>query len=403
MTAWTHSPQRDCVSPLGIPVDNLTIEDALASIILMARRRDGKPRLVSTLNVDFIVNAIGLRASQPAHPELLHILRHSDLVTADGFPILWLSRIVGRPLKQRVCGSDLVPALAERCAEAGLSMFLLGGANNVGDRAASKLTSDYPGLHIAGTAAPMIHTSGPGAARSAEEDEQLVDQINQSGADILLLGLGNPKQELWFHRNRHRLTVPVSIGVGGTFAFIAGEVKRAPKWIQKFNLEWLFRITQDPARLWRRYAKGLYELAGLSLPLLWHRLRQALLNPGERTGTLPVNRLRDGNGGEVFHVKMPRFVTQSHLQQLLRRLRYDIQDRVHLLDFADAKGIEMAGQDALFALSELQQSRSGRIRVVALSAALRRQLRAACLLDLLDETTTGAQPLQEYITEQNHD
>ena len=403
MTAWIHSPQRDYVSPLGIPVDNLTIEDALARIIVMARRRDGKPRLVSTLNVDFIVNAIGLRASRPAHPELLHILRHSDLVTADGFPILWLSRIVGRQLKQRVCGSDLVPALAERCAKEGLSMFLLGGANNVGDRAASKLTSDHPGLRIAGTAAPMIHTSGPQAARSAVEDEQLVDQINQSGADILLLGLGNPKQELWFHRNRHRLTVPVSIGVGGTFAFIAGEVKRAPKWIQKFNLEWVFRITQDPARLWRRYAKGLYELAGLSLPLLWYRLRQVLLNPGERTGTLPVTRLRDGNGGEFFHVKLPSFVTQSHLQHLLRRLRSDNQDRVHLLDFADAKGIEMAGQDALFALSELQQNRAGRIRVQALSGALRRQLRAACLLDLLDETNTSALPLQEFEKEKNHD
>lgn len=392
MTAWIHSPQRDCVSPIGIPVDNLTMQDALVRIIAMVRRRDGTPRLVSTLNVDFIVNAIGLRSSSPTHPELLHILRRSDLVTADGFPIVWLSRLVGRPLTERVCGSDLVPALAERCAKEHLSFFLLGGAHDVGKRAANRLTRDYPGLTIAGTAAPMIHTSGPERARSEAEDVQLVDQINRSGADILLLGLGNPKQELWFHRNRHRLTVPVSIGVGGTFAFLAGEVKRAPRWVQSLNMEWVYRITQDPARLWRRYAKGVFKLAYLSLPLLWHRTRQALMTSRNEQWELRIDRVCDGKGNDLRVVRMPRLVTQSQLQQLLRRLRNDSQRCIHRLDFSKSKGIEMAGQAALFALSELQKHRAGHIQIVALSSALRRQLRATRLLDLIDETAVSKRP-----------
>lgn len=393
MTALIHSPQRNCVSPLGIPVDDLTLADALGRIVAMAKRRDGKPRLVSTLNVDFIVNALGLRSTQPTHSELLHILRNSHLVTADGFPILWLSRIVGRQLKQRVCGSDLVPALARRSSQEGLSLFLLGGAGDVGARAAAKLSADYPGLQIAGTAAPMIHTSGPELARSEAEDEKLVDLINRSGADILLLGLGNPKQELWFHRNRHRLTVPVSIGVGGTFAFIAGEVKRAPAWAQRLNLEWLFRVTQDPARLWRRYTKGLLKLTGLCLPIVWHRLREVALYRRENVPTaLRWRWLQGPDRSRISLLKLPRFVRQSYLQQLLSDLRGTSGPECRLLDFSEVKCVEMAGQAALFALAEMQKQGTEQIKIMGLSPALRRQLGAARLLDLLQESAQG--PLQ---------
>ena len=125
MATLIHHPSRDCISPLGIPVDNLTLTEAVDKVTAMARRREGRARLVSTLNVDFLVNALGTRFADARHPELLDVLRNSDLVTADGFPLLWLSRLLGSPLQQRVCGSDLVPALAERAAEEGLSIFLL--------------------------------------------------------------------------------------------------------------------------------------------------------------------------------------------------------------------------------------------------------------------------------------
>ena len=136
MHTLNHNIDRDCFNSLGIPVDNLTRESAVECIIDLARRGDGQPRLVSTLNVDFLVNALGTGFSKARHPELLEVLRQSDLVTADGFPILWLSRIAGRPLPHRVCGSDIVPQLASRAVQEDLSLFLLGGANGVGARAA---------------------------------------------------------------------------------------------------------------------------------------------------------------------------------------------------------------------------------------------------------------------------
>ncbi len=243
MYTLTHDTNRDCVSSMGIPVDKLTLEDAVERIVGLARIRDGKARLVSTLNVDFLVNSLGTGFYRARHPELLNVLRDSDLVTADGFPILWLSRIMGKPLPERVCGSDLVPALAQRACRQNLSIFLLGGGEGVARAAAERLTGQYPGLTIAGTAAPFIHTEGPDLANCIADDEAIVEQINGSGADILLVGLGNPKQELWFNRNRDSLRVPVSIGVGGTFEFITGGVRRAPGWLQRLNLEWLFRIT----------------------------------------------------------------------------------------------------------------------------------------------------------------
>ncbi len=182
MTTLIHDLDRDRVNSLGIPVDNLSRDDALARIVRLAKLRDGRPRLVSTLNVDFLVNALGTGLSRARHPELLEVLRNSDLVTADGFPILWLSRLAGRPLQQRVCGSDLVPQLATLAVEEGLSLFLLGGGDGVAARAAETLVDRNPGLRIAGTAAPMIHAAGPGLADAEDADEALVASINESGA-----------------------------------------------------------------------------------------------------------------------------------------------------------------------------------------------------------------------------
>ncbi len=311
MTTLTHNPDRNCVNSLGIPVDDLTLDAAVDRIERLARTRDGKARLVSTLNVDFLVNSLGTGFSRAKHPELLEVLRNSDMVTADGFPILWLSRIVGKPLKQRVCGSDLVPALAERASEKNLSIFMLGGAEGVARNAADILKARNPGLNIAGTAAPFVQIAGPGLAKCIAEDEALVDQINASGADILLLGLGNPKQELWFNRNRNRLKVPVSIGVGGTFEFITGGVRRAPHWVQRANLEWVYRIAQDPARLWRRYAKGIFKLTALSAPLILNRAAEVASFAGHHqhdAGELRWRRLWSSRDQALAVLRLPRLV-----------------------------------------------------------------------------------------------
>jgi len=261
---------------LGVPVDDLTLDEAVARVVEMvdAFRRDGRPRQVATVNVDFLVNALAWRPNYTRHPELLDILRRADTVTADGMPIVWASRLQGAPLKERVAGSDLVPRLAEEAARRGLSLYFLGGREGIGARAAEILTERHPGLRVAGIQSPYVHVEGEELVFSDEEDAAVVQEINRSGADILLVALGNPKQEIWFHRNRDRLKVPVSIGVGGTFEFIAGTVSRAPAWMQRTGLEWIYRIGQDPRRLWKRYVVGLFKFSFMiALSTLYYRYR----------------------------------------------------------------------------------------------------------------------------------
>jgi exopolysaccharide biosynthesis WecB/TagA/CpsF family protein len=183
---------------LGIPIDNLdlaeTVEQTLS--LVEAYGRDGRARQVATVNVDFVVNTLTWRLSRPRHPELLDILRKADLVTPDGMPMVWTSRLLGTPLKERVTGADLVPRLAQAAAEHGKSIYFLGGKADVGQRAARKLKNQIPNLKIAGIDSPFVRIEGETLDTALDEDRAVVNRINRSGADILLIGFGNPKQEV---------------------------------------------------------------------------------------------------------------------------------------------------------------------------------------------------------------
>ena len=395
MSTLICNPGRDCINSLGIPVDSLTLESAVERIIAMAEARDGRARLVSTLNVDFLVNSLGTAFSRPRHPELLEVLRASDLVTADGFPIVWLSRLMGRPLPGRVCGSDMVPAIAARAARDGLSLFLLGGGEGAAAEAASTLQQQNPGLRIAGTAAPMVRTAGPGLAAAAEDDEALLQIINESGADILLVGLGNPKQELWFNRNRSGLRTPVSIGVGGTFEFVTGRVSRAPKRWQQLNLEWLFRLSQDPGRLWKRYGKGLFKMALLAAPVLTARAAESLTALSRSASSEPIRwrHLWSSREDSISLLSLPRRLEGDSLPRINHdRVTRTGGDGRHSLDCSQVRRVTLSCQQEMFHLAALLRQYPGKLQLMGMSAAMRRQLRGARLLDLLEvgSNTKGA-------------
>jgi N-acetylglucosaminyldiphosphoundecaprenol N-acetyl-beta-D-mannosaminyltransferase len=255
---------------LGIPIDNLTIDDSIERIFSMIEsyQRDHRSRLVATVNVDFVVNTLSWRLSRIRHPELLDILRRADLVTADGMPLVVISKLLGWSLKSRVTGADLVPKLAQEAAGRGKSLYLLGGRGKVAKRAASLLQERNPELIIAGVDSPFVYIEGENLFDAEEMDREIVDRVNEARPDILLIAFGNPKQEVWFNRNRNQLQVPVSIGIGGTFEYIAGSIRRAPLWMQRSGLEWLFRITQDPGRLWKRYVIGFFKFGLLIWPAI---------------------------------------------------------------------------------------------------------------------------------------
>jgi N-acetylglucosaminyldiphosphoundecaprenol N-acetyl-beta-D-mannosaminyltransferase len=226
---------RATVRVAGVEFDRLDMRGALDRIAELAAARPMST--VVTPNVDLVVIA-------NRHPAFKATIRRAELVLADGQPVVWASRLIGQPLPQRVTGADLLPAVMSLAAERGLRVFLLGGGPGVAERAADRLRAREPGVAIVGTAAPP-----PGAI----DDPEVIGRINDARPDILFVGFGAPKQELWLERHRHELDVGVGIGVGASLDFAAGRVPRAPRWMQRHGLEWLFRLAREPRRLWRRY------------------------------------------------------------------------------------------------------------------------------------------------------
>ena len=249
---------------LGMRFDAVTVPQALDRFFELAAMPPGPRgcRIAATVNVDFAVNTYCATKAAPRNPALANVLRRAELVIADGMPLVWLSRLLGTPLPERVTGADMVPLIAERAARDHVKLYFLGGAEEYTRKAAEILTERYPGLEIAGIDTPFVKLDAPDAA---EQDLEICRKINESGAFILLVGFGNPKQEIWEERNRANLKCGIMVGIGGTFNFIAGAVKRAPDWMRRSGTEWIFRIIQEPGRLWKRYGFGLLVFNTMAL------------------------------------------------------------------------------------------------------------------------------------------
>lgn len=227
------------VTLLGVSIDNITWNETLQAINSLVAQR--KPAFIVTPNVDHIVRL------QHDH-DFNIIYANAALVLADGMPLLWGSRFLGQPIKEKISGSDLVPKISELAANRGYRLFLLGGREGAASGAAKVLQDRHPGIQIAGCYCPPF-----GFEHDAVENHKIIELIKAAQPDILLVGLGSPKQEKWIARHYQEIRVPVCIGIGVTFEFIAGMVKRAPAWMQRSGLEWLWRLMMEPKRLWRRY------------------------------------------------------------------------------------------------------------------------------------------------------
>ncbi len=227
--------QRDGrVKILGVPVDAISYDRWLSRIGDWVASGEGA-RHVCTVNPEFIMIA-------QRDPIFFQILNRAEICVPDGVGLLWASRRLGAPLPQRVTGSDGVPLIAQRAAEQGWRLFLLGAAEGIAERAANVLQARHPQLIIAG-----LHAGSPSEA----EEDAIVAGINASGADILLVAYGAPGQDKWIARNLPRLDVAMAMGVGGSLDFIAGVVPRAPRWMRARGLEWLYRLLRQPWRLRR--------------------------------------------------------------------------------------------------------------------------------------------------------
>ncbi len=224
---------------LGIKVDRVSMAETIAKIEEFIAQR--APRIVITPNVDHLIKA---RKDE----EFKRIYRDADLSVPDGVPLLWAAKFLGAPLVERVNGTDLFEALCARAAEKGHRLFFLGAAPGIAATAAAELEQRHPGLKVVGTYSPPYDFFD-----SREENEKIAGMIRAAQPDILFVGLGAPKQEKWISRHMHALQVPVSVGIGASFEYVAGCTARAPYWMQRSGLEWLYRIIESPSRYWRRY------------------------------------------------------------------------------------------------------------------------------------------------------
>ncbi|TMC09488.1 MAG: WecB/TagA/CpsF family glycosyltransferase [Chloroflexi bacterium] len=246
----------------SVPIDPIDMDEAMRR--LGHAMADGRGQVqVATVNLDFLVKA-------QRQPELLQVLNRTDLNVADGMPVVWLSRLLGRPVPGRVAGADMAPLLVTEAAARGAGVFLLGGEHGVAEEAARRLRREHPGLRT-------IDWFEPPRARLEDMDnERLVQLIADSGAELLLVAFGNPKQEFWIDRFRDRLPdVAVAVGVGCVFDLWAERQRRAPAWMQRAGLEWLHRLVAEPRRLAGRHAAGVAWLVVLAGRALFQRALRA--------------------------------------------------------------------------------------------------------------------------------
>ena len=231
------TPSAEKVTLFGVPVNNLTMRETVDRIEAMVG--DGKVHQHVVINVDKIVK---MESNQALRAAVLDC----DLINVDGQPIIWASRILQSPIEERVTGIDLFDVLIARCAERGFRPYLLGARQDVVAKTVDVLKAKYPKLQLAGWR---------NGYWSANEEPAVVQEIKKARPDVLCMAVGSPKQELFLCKWKKEMQVPFVMGVGGSFDVTAGVLKRAPEWMQDSGLEWLFRLAQEPRRLWRRYLK----------------------------------------------------------------------------------------------------------------------------------------------------
>jgi N-acetylglucosaminyldiphosphoundecaprenol N-acetyl-beta-D-mannosaminyltransferase len=239
---YIAEPLQPPVIVLGVPFVHQTLSETVEDLEKMVATR--KPHYIVTANVDFIVQSL-------EDEELRRIFLEADRVVCDGTPLIWASRILGNPLPERVAGADLVPLLLQLSARKGYRIFFLGGEPAVAKRAIENVELAYPGVKVCG------HYSPPFKPLLEMDHDEIFRRVRAAQPDFLLVSFGCPKAEKWISMHYRQLGVPVSIGVGGTIDFLAGRVKRAPQWMQRSGLEWVYRLVQEPRRLYRRYGTDL--------------------------------------------------------------------------------------------------------------------------------------------------
>ena len=252
-----QSPKR--IRMFGVDIDVVDMGESVARIAEWAADETFDCKYVVTPNVD---HAVMLQENE----QLLQAYESASLILADGFPIVMAAKLLKRPLPERVAGSELVPELFAAATPARpMSVYLLGAAEGVADRAAENIHVKWPNVAVVGTYSPPM-----GFEKDDQENQRIIEKIAEVNPDILIVGLGAPKQELWVHRHYEQIATKVALCVGATIDFLAGEKPQAPQWMRRCGFEWFHRMASEPRRLVKRYARD----AWIFPRLVWKEFRK---------------------------------------------------------------------------------------------------------------------------------
>ncbi len=240
-SAPDEHPAFEIVRIWGLPLAKATYQETLDEVDRLIER--GEPGFFITANLNYAMLTDG-------DPRLAAVNDRAAFLVADGMPLVWYSRLVGRALPQRVAGADLIGLLLRRAAEREYRVYLLGGAEGVAGEVAAVAQSRYPGLRIVGVEAPVLDELSP------EEHGELIARIRRARPQLLLVALGQPKGELWVAEHCEALGVPACVQLGASFDFLAGRTARAPRWMQRLGVEWLHRAVCEPRRMIPRYSRN---------------------------------------------------------------------------------------------------------------------------------------------------
>ena len=249
---------------LGVDIDPLRMDQAVQQVLAWIYNREAGCRYVVTPNVDHVVllqHHQGLRAAYD----------DAGMILADGAPVVWAARLLGKRLPERVPGSDLVPALFTAIkSNQPVNVYLLGAGPGVAERAATRIEKRWPTVRICGSYSPPL-----GFEKDAAENARILNRIAKAKPDLLIVGLGAPKQELWVHQHRQQISAAAALCVGATIDFLAGEKNRAPEWMRGVGLEWLHRVLSEPRRLAKRYARDAWVFPQIVAREWWHTARRS--------------------------------------------------------------------------------------------------------------------------------
>ena len=366
-----NNKTTDTVALFGLPITNVTMKQAV--LLIEEQILSGRSHQIATANLDFARNSL-------RDQYLQRVICECSMVLPDGAPIVWASALFGTPLQQRVTGVDLIPELARLSAEHGYGIYLLGSSEESSSRAAEVLREMHPAVNIVGRHSPDA------APLHEMNNEEILRRIETSNPAILLVAFGNPKQEIWIHRHKHRLKVPVSIGIGGSLDMIAGRTRRAPAWVQKLQLEWAFRMAQEPARLLPRYVNDAVALlVHLPLGLFVNRLQ-----PGERRS----GQLRVEVQGTIRVVSTPAKLSGEISAWLAREARSAaLAGQTMVVDMSATIRAEADGLGGLLEARRVLLAEGLWIWLAGMSNPVRRVLQFSAMADLFRIAATPAEAI----------